>query len=302
MAYRLDLEIPPADALRRCAAERLDDAIAQLDEGFAADAQVAVHEARKDVKKTRALLRLYRGSLSGSDFRRENDALRSAGRELSSTRDADVLPETADALAERFAGRLPRSAFDALRDRLGGREPDARSVERAVRDARDRLAQVRARVDDWDLSGAKPSPLRKGLRRAYARGRAEFERALGDPSDERLHEWRKRVKDLRYQQQLLRPAWPELLGTQAKAAKQLADLLGDDHDLAMLDSRIGEDGGSILEEEALHALVADRRSDLQAQAFDLGRRVYAESPKRFTARIGRYLRSAARDSRPRLAA
>jgi CHAD domain-containing protein len=295
MAYRVELSEPLDASLRRLARERIENAVTQLDEHLAADPQTAVHEARKDVKKARALLRLFRRSLGASAYRRENRALRNAGRELSVLRDAHVLRDTVDAVAERFAGRLPAGAFDALRARFGAGEVPAEEVTRAVDAARGRLARTLIRVDAWDAHGADQAALRKELRRTYARGARAMERAARDPSDEALHEWRKRVKDLRYQQQLIRPAWPDVLSAQAKAAKELAELLGDDHDLAVLAQRARE--GQDTRFDAVLELAGRRRGELQDEAFRLGRRVYAEAPKRFGARIGRYLRSGVRDSR-----
>jgi CHAD domain-containing protein len=294
MAYRLEFGEPPEISARRCAIERIEDALGQLDTGRTDDPEGAVHEARKDIKKTRALLRLYRSSLGDATYRNENRALRDAGRALSGMRDADVLLETIGGLAERYSGPVPAASFDAAREQLGAGDMPEPSVDESVDTARELLAGVLARVDDWTFGRSGWSPALKGLQRSYARGRREFERAADDPSDECLHEWRKRVKDLRYQQQLLRDAWPQVIGAQAKAAKALAELLGDDHDLALLDERTHHD--------EVRALIARRRGELQAEAFRLGRRLYAESPKRFGARIRRYLRAAAREGRVELVA
>jgi CHAD domain-containing protein len=302
MAFRLDFSEPPESALRICAAERIDDALDHLEAGLADDPGTAVHEARKDVKKTRALLRLHRDGLGGSAYRRENRALRNAGREISFVRDAHVLLDTVEALAERYAGQVPAGHFDALRAQLDHDAAPARSVEDAVDAAKERLTRVRARLDEWELRRAGRSALRKDIRHAYARGRRAFERAERDPSDERLHDWRKRVKDLRYQQQLLRPAWQEILGAQAKAAKQLSERLGDDHDLAVLDQRAREFDEPIAGLEDVFELIERRRRELQDDAFRLGSLVYAEPPKRFAKRIGRYLRTAAHDPRAELVA
>ena len=43
----------------------------------------------------------------------------------------------------------------------------------------------------------------EALTRTYVRGRDDFKTVLEDPTSENLHEWRKRVKDLWYQEQLL---------------------------------------------------------------------------------------------------
>jgi hypothetical protein len=47
---------------------------------------------------------------------------------------------------------------------------------------------------------------RGSLRRIYRRGRKAMQHAQADPTNENLHEWRKRVKDLWHAEQILRPA------------------------------------------------------------------------------------------------
>ena len=79
-----------------------------------------MHEARKDMKKLRALLRLARGELGEEIFGRENACFRDAARELAGTRDADVMLETLDALdlPAGLGGEL-RKAIQAERARAG---------------------------------------------------------------------------------------------------------------------------------------------------------------------------------------
>ena len=63
MSYRLDLAAPVPDALRAVLVARLEhahDALRDADPDAAAE---AVHSARKDIKKARALLRLARPGL-----------------------------------------------------------------------------------------------------------------------------------------------------------------------------------------------------------------------------------------------
>jgi CHAD domain-containing protein len=81
--------------------------------------------------------------------------------------------------------------------------------------------------------------VRTGLERAYRRGRRDLRRVRQDASDEAVHEWRKRVKDLWYQLRLLRNAWPAPLKAASDEAHELSALLGDHHDLAVLAQRAG---------------------------------------------------------------
>src|SRR6187402_1704842 len=94
MAYRLD-HGPVARRLRRLVRKELDAAIDGLDERKANATRI--HEARKHIKKARAIVILLRGAL-GSNYSRENERLRAAGRRLSELRDADAMLQTLSAL------------------------------------------------------------------------------------------------------------------------------------------------------------------------------------------------------------
>jgi CHAD domain-containing protein len=127
--------------------------------------------------------------------------------------------------------------------------------------------------------------------RIYRRGRRAQRAAEADPSDDNFHEWRKRAKDLRYGLELLSGAWSGPLVATAKEAEHLTELLGDHHDLAVLredlhQRRLGEE-----ETQILKASIEARQEELAAEAFALGRRLYAERPKDFSRRLGRCLRA-----------
>jgi CHAD domain-containing protein len=300
MAYRLSFADDLASSVRQCAREQLADALARLG-GAAAEPVTAVHEARKDLKKTRALLRLVRPALGRGAYRAENDALRGIALALSGARDADVRVATARALAEQAAGQLPADVFDALGEALAaeasaGRDGGEAAAGRFAAPI-EALGAARLRVETWPLDEAGWDTVLAGITRAYARGREAFATARTTPEPELLHAWRKRAKDLWYHQRLLTPAWPEVLGAQADAAHVLSELLGDDHDLAVLVERLHDEAPPLApavdaRREELRALIAHRSDRLRTQAAQLGRRIYAESPKAFSRRIARYLKLA----------
>jgi CHAD domain-containing protein len=308
MAYKLQPDESVRDGLRRCAREQLDRAIEELTTRVHDDPVDAVHEARKSLKKARSLLRLGRGAIDPDERRRENAALRRAGRALSSARDAEVMIDALDDLADRFAGRVPRTNFDAIRRHLEAeRDPARRRVlESGLTDqVADELKAVRNRVDDWSLHRGGWDALEPGLRRSYARGRDAFELVRRRPTVENLHDWRKRSKDLWYQLRLLEPLAPGMIDGQAKDAHRLADVLGDLHDLAVLEAALPRlSDGVVADTDALIALVRHRREQLATEALSIGERVYAESTKRFVRRLRSYWRAwraearAAAKSRP----
>jgi CHAD domain-containing protein len=129
-----------------------------------------------------------------------------------------------------------------------------------------------------------------GLRRIYRRGRRTFRAARKDPTAETLHEWRKRVKDLWYAAQILRPASPRRMKALASTAHDVSNLLGEDHDLAVLAAEARR-GRAELGDEAtligLEGLIERRRAALQRRALTAGADLYARKPRQFVGRIER---------------
>jgi CHAD domain-containing protein len=255
-----------------------------------------VHETRKDLKKLRSVLRLVRDDLGDAVYRSENVRFRDAGRMLSGARDAQVKLEALAALRERFDDRLSADgvtlfvhALDGERERLADPEGDALALDRAagaIGAGRDAVAEWPLHDDEWSLIGP-------GLKRSYRRGRNRFRDVRAEASDEGVHEWRKRVKDLWYQLRLVRDAKKSVLGEAADEAHELSDLLGDHHDLAVLrDDAIERrelfaDGDL----ELLLVSISARQNELAANAISLGERLYARKPKAFERRLRAYWES-----------
>jgi CHAD domain-containing protein len=292
MSFRLDLHRPVPDAVRAVAHERLSRVVDQLSGEGDADAGKAVHAARKDLKRLRSLVRLLRPGLSTKRYRREADALREVSRSLGARREAVALVEAIDALHAHAAGQVPAATFDGLRDALVARASAVQAEDDTGAEL-EALRRVGERIDAGKLDVADRETLVAGLVRSYSRGLEARATAEADPTGELLHEWRKRVKDLWYQQALIGDAWPAVLDAQATEAKDLSQLLGDDHDLWELDALLRDPEGPAAsvpaDTDALVPLVADRRAELQAAARAAGARVYAESPKAFARRIRAYL-------------
>jgi CHAD domain-containing protein len=289
MPYRLEPEETVGAGVARCATEQLDRALMELREHVETDPEEAVHAARKAIKKERSLLRLVRGSIEPHRRRSDNRTLRDAARGLSQTRDAEAMIQTLEDLADRYAGQLPARAFEAVRQPLEARRDDQRAELTATTQrvqAINELAGVRARLQSWELSDDGWDAIEDGLLRSYTDGRRAFRRARRSGTSDDWHGWRKRAKDLWYQQRLLSPVAGPAVDGQAKDAHRLADLLGDDHDLAVLRSAlVSRELEVITDLDAILGLIEHRRQQLQAQARQIGARVYAEKPKVFARRV-----------------
>jgi CHAD domain-containing protein len=289
-AYRLRAKEDAGGGVRRIAAGRAEKALERLG-GGEEDLAVAIHGARKELKKLRALLRLVRDELGKKAFRAEDRRYRDAGRLLSGSRDAEVklatllelrqsFEELPPGLAGRWESMLETGREEmaaAMREETGGKIAEATATIEAGLEA---IRQWSPRTDSWTLVGP-------GLSKTYRDGRQAMKRALAEPSAENVHEWRKRAKNLWYQLRVVEEAWPELLGATVGRAHELTDLLGDHHDLAVLaaDLRSRIDLG---DRGPFEAAIAERQEELLDAAFGIGRRLYAEKPKAFRKRLRHY--------------
>lgn len=294
MAYELSPNESIEQSVLRCAREQLDSALRALERELEGDPVEAVHSARKAIKKEQALLRLARGSLPRGRRTAERDALRAAAGKLSGMRDAEVTIQTLDQFSARFGGQLPQATFSTARQRLERERELARVTlgPRQIAQAAEGLREVRARVDEWELRDGGWRSIDCGLRRTYRAGRRAVRRARIERSDESLHAARKRVKDLWYQLRLLAPVCGPTVRGQAQEADQAAELLGADHDLAVLRQTLVREAPDVaVDLDALIGLVDYRRDELQQQAFCIAERLYAEKPGAFRRRLRRSWRA-----------
>ncbi|MDK2973524.1 MAG: hypothetical protein PWP23_3279 [Candidatus Sumerlaeota bacterium] len=262
--------------------------------GNDADLEEAVHRTRATCKELRAALRLVRPAIGPHAYRAANGFYRDAARQLSDLRDAHVqlaILDTVEADLEE-AARFPR-----IRAIL---EERVRNEEEAVAD---KSAVISELVEAFDGARAnasvlavpnKFSSIRAGLARTYARGRAGLRACVKDPSLENAHEWRKRVKYLRYQLGILRPLWPAMMKCLQGELKLLSEWLGDARDMALLERLATEDSeytAAGAEAERLVAELARRRTVLLKQSLPLGRRLYAEPADDFVDRVETWWRT-----------
>jgi CHAD domain-containing protein len=284
-SYELKGDEELGAGLKRVAAGRVEKALERLREEE--DRAKAVHGARKDLKKLRTVLRLVKDELPSALYKEEGQRYRDAGRALSAARDATVRLETLELLVEA-GGELPVEAIETWRAILD------RDREAAANVAADEGAVVElleaglTSIRQWPLAGDSWRRIGASVKRTYRRGRRGMRAAERDSSEDNLHSWRKRAKDLWYEFTLLTVAWPHPLEALADEAHRLTELLGDHHDLALLREDLHERRLGDEETRKLQAVIDQEQERLTAEAFDLGRRLYAEGAKAFAHRLHRY--------------
>jgi CHAD domain-containing protein len=228
-------------------------------------------------------------------YRPENVCYRDAGRRLAPVRDSFVKIETLDAVTARFAETLAPDAFEALREALVQRHAETKhrllEEERAADEVVATLSEARGWIANWPVAQDDVSAFSAGLWRVYKRVRNRLADARDEPSVAIFHEWRKRVKYLWYHTRILQSRWSDPLAELADAIHDLASILGDDHDLAVLRQTVVEEPDLCSDghmAQHLIGLIDRRRAELEAAAWSLGERLYVETPDAYVARIGAY--------------
>ena len=282
-------------AFRRIALEQIDLALNHL--GTASeDLSKSVHATRQSLKRLRALVALARGDLGDEVFARESTCYRGAGRLLAGGRDAAAVVQTFDAVTQRFPEGLTPEVL-ASEHRFLAERRDARleimvEKEGALQKASEMLVSARQRVSIWPLKRTGFKALREGVRRSYRGGREGLRSVIRHPSPTNFHEWRRPVKLLWHQLQILTPIWPPILKAHADELRNLSDRLNENHDLDVL-RHIALGSRSETQPHDRQALIAllDRRCGvLEAEALPPGERLYIERPVRFVDRIEHYWR------------
>jgi CHAD domain-containing protein len=269
-----ELHIPHrrlAESVRRLILREIDDMC------YPPRPDHAVHDLRVSAKRIRAWLGALRDALPAGVYAREKRMIRDLGRLFSGRRDSRVLVETFDTLAKAGLAPFVSDAATAVRRRLKA-EADAAEqatpLPEALAQVRDVLFPARRRFEAMDLAKAHP---KAAFRRIWKTARRAYAHALKTRDTEALHEWRKAAKSLRFQLDALHDIWPRRIARLSQGLKTQGDLLGQDHDLAVLYER--------LEDEAQRQAVTERRAALQAEVLQGAKRFYRPKPKKLARRL-----------------
>jgi CHAD domain-containing protein len=281
MAFALTPGHRVAKELRRLTRTGLRRAIDEIDRKRPAEA--AVHEARKRVKKVRAILRLLRPAL-GRHYAQENDRLRAAARQLSSLRDADAVLKTFAALGGRHATLMaPTLQAQVQRGLQHHRRAAWRRARAATRRALQRLRRAEGTLPARIERSGGASAAKAGLVRGYRRARAAMKDLAAASEASEFHRWRRRVKDHWYQLRLF-AARQRTLASRVRSLRRLETELGDDHDLAVLrDIMLAQPQrfGSARNSALVLGCIEKRQRTLRALALARGRRLFSAGARTF---------------------
>jgi len=239
LSYRLDICAPLGGQIQAVGDYQLAIASKAL-AGGTGDPHEAIRQARKRLKKVRGLYVLIRSGVP--DFHAaEYGRLRRLAQQLGDVRDASALVDACDRLVDENDDPAARRTLIAIRDRL---------EERCARIAREDDG-LYARIEET-LGGCESAQsalhglalrhstkkqekiIRRGVLRVYTKLCKRYALAQETGAVEDFHALRKWMKYHWMHLRLLRDVWPGEMAIRAEKAKAVANVLGLDHDAALL--------------------------------------------------------------------
>lgn len=286
MSFGIKVGRPLAQEVRRLVDQELTSAVSCLTEKSREDGSHTVHQARKHVKKARAVLQLARTAL-GSRYDDADDALRTANRALGPLADACRMTQLMAGITPGNAG-VTNAMFQAIRLRLLARASavEARAARDGIRSRAVRLLDsTRRQLDDGPFPPIGPEAIAAGIRTSRAITRRCRHEAARQPRIELLHRWRRRVKREWHLLRLIAAMTGDRLGDEQHQLEALDAVLGNLHDLNVLIAGVAADS-PLSRPETARVLRALRgcASDLRRRAHTLAA-VLDEPPRDLERRV-----------------
>jgi CHAD domain-containing protein len=260
----------------------------------------AVHEYRKSIRRARALVELLRPSFGKAAADGLILRLKEAFAKTGSLRDSDILISALNFLGD------PDSTTDALRLMLEtdlATRPSPASTAELLKSGASDLRSL-AKVFDVVLPADDSiRELQEGLARSQRRTREALSRTVEDFSEENFHRWRRRLKELRYQVELLASGGSRPLRTREKSLARLAQDVGKVTDLFVLRCQVESRAAELPGAAELSDRIRQRAEERARALLSRGSELFAEPPRefadRFSPREGKRRLRLRRNLRPR---
>ncbi len=199
---------------------------------------VSIHEARKAIRRQRALLSLIEERLV--DVAAIDRVFEHLGDSLSALRDAHVVIATAKRLAIKNGKEQWIPVIERLTDRRDTFINQALVRDRDFQRRRAKVERAAGQLADLSWQELTLDDLHDCLKRSRHRVAKAVKRTDSDPTADNLHRWRRRVRKLRMQMEAVVEIAPDLVkssdGKKVKALHKLSDELGEQHDMQVLAS------------------------------------------------------------------
>lgn len=248
---------------------------------------ILIHDLRKRVKYSRAILRLVRFEFGEKDFKSLNILLRNLNRKSANIRKAYVLIDIIEKELEDSVNNGERTILRDLKSKIENELVSSQpkiNTNQILRAYHDSFIDFEKIIDTWNFKKNNFSLISSGLSEIYDKGQIFYKMALKKQEVPIFHEMRKNAKDLMYVLEIIRKGWPPVIKTYINQTKTLTDQIGKMHDLYELKLEINKyhKGNEI---KNLLKTIDEQIKNLIDSSELIGEKIYAEKTKNFISRM-----------------
>jgi len=258
------------------------------------DLDKAVHDIRKASKRMRAILRMLKPDLYPDVYLKENNFLKETSRKLSVARNFHVFEEEFRNIVSAGIIELSDDVVTTISNILKEKKDDAFELLTGL-DMFDQISQkvteAKQRIDEIDYLMLGPHTVYKGIGKVFAWGQRQMVHSQQFPTDENLHEMRKRIKTLMYLVRLIKDVSPEFLTGYYKGLKSASLALGEDHNMAELGDYIDtldDETVPVEEKLKLESYISSQRQQIQLEVWPQIAKLYTGQAGEFSKRVKAY--------------
>jgi len=268
---------PIGEELQMLARLHLEAALAQLTGNNVSPEPV--HEARKAIKKVRAVIQLASPALGSAHRKLVSEQLHDAMMRLGPLRDAEVQVQTLDLLMETV-GLMPED-FSSVRAGLADIAKQRRTNDiRQIPRVRESLEEALRSVNKWLLDPLQGKDVSRRIRRSYRRGRSLLDLCQVHNDPETFHSLRKTVKQLWYSIRITSEFWPAQAADLTHELGLIGELAGKERDFTLLSITLRQGPAN----KAAHHLIAmldEELPKLRRATLTAALSFYEQKPKAF---------------------
>ncbi len=241
-------------------------------ENIGDDTPRRIHDIRVATKKIRAMLRLAGDLIAEAEAERFATLLREIRNAFAGTRDIEVMRQRLEQLfpLEQAAAAVTLLGLTA--------DPEGQLPETAK--ARELAAELHDHLQDTRLELLSADHLLENAGTSYRKARKLLGKNRKKANDESMHDWRKRTKDVCYHMTAMAELKPA--GKLAAPLDALAEMLGEYHDLALLEERARD-------HTQLDEVIATRKKAVGKSCFKAAKKIFAPKPSEFVKKLRRAL-------------
>jgi len=251
------------------------------------------HEARKATKRLRAILQLLKPVLKEVDFKVALRTFEQIANMLAELRDANSRLLAIERLIITFNQREDHTSLVVVRNYLKTEltQIEQKDYVEIFNQISQHTSYIEYQMRNWVIDKPGRMLIFTSIEKIYRKARKLVRKAYKHNQHDLLHAFRKQNKFLLHHTELISNIWPEVMEAYISEFEKLSDLLGEEHDLALLhtyietltnNNELSDEVGTAL------ALISNRRTYLQNSIFHLQSKIYVDSPKSFAKRLRKY--------------